>query len=55
MKLQKQSVGKVGGKEYHKFVIVVPNDLVEKAGLKEGQELEGEAKEGEIKVRVRGK
>ena len=51
MKLQKQSVGKVGDKEYHKFVIIIPNRAVEESGFKKGDELEAEAKKGEIKLR----
>jgi len=52
MKLQKQSVGKVGDKEYHKFVVILPNEDVEKAGFKEGEELTAESKKGEIKLKL---
>ena len=51
MKLQKQSVGKVGGKEYHKYVVILPNEEVEKAGFKEGEKLVAESKKGEIKLK----
>ena len=51
MKLQKQSVGKVGNKEYHKFVVVIPNEAVEQSGFKEGEKLKAEVKTGEIRIR----
>ncbi len=53
MKLQKQSVGKIGDREYHKYVIIVPNEDIEKAGFKEGEELVAESKKGEIKLKRR--
>ena len=53
MKLQKQSVGKIGDKEYHKFVVVIPNDAIEQAGFREGEELEAQASKGEIRLRKR--
>jgi len=40
MKLQKQLSRKVEGKEYSKWVIIIPSKKIKKAGLKEGQELE---------------
>ena len=51
MKLQKQLSKKRGDKIYDKFAVVIPKDLVKKAGFKAGQELEGSAKKGEIKLR----
>ena len=39
MKLQKQLSRKIEGKEYAKWVIVVPPSKVEELGWKEGQEL----------------
>lgn len=44
MKLQKQLSRKVGSKEYAKWVVVIPQSQIEKAGFKEGQELEIETK-----------
>ena len=41
MKLQKQKTDYERG--YSKFVIVLPSELVEQSGLKEGDELEGNA------------
>jgi antitoxin component of MazEF toxin-antitoxin module len=49
MKLQKQKTDYKRG--YHKFVVVLPNDKVETSGFHEGDELEAEAKKGEIKLR----
>ena len=39
MKLQKQLSRKVGGKEYPKWVVVLPPEKIKEAGLKEGEEL----------------
>ena len=49
MKLQKHKTRK--DKNYFKYVMVLPEEVVKKAGLKEGDELEAEAKKGEIKLR----
>ena len=49
MKLQKQKTDYNRG--YHKYVIVIPNDVIEESGLKEGDELQAEAKKGEIKLK----
>ena len=51
MKLQKQLSKKIRDKTHHKYVVVIPKDLIEKAGFKEGDELEAEARKGEIKLR----
>jgi len=53
MKLQRQSVGKVGDKEYYKYAVVIPNEEVEKADFKEGDELVAESKKGEVRLRKR--
>ena len=37
--LQKQMSSKYKGKLYHKFVVVLPNELIDKLGWKAGQEL----------------
>ncbi len=52
MKLQKHYTHK--GKKYPKYEVVIPKDLIEKAGFKEGDELQAEAKKGEIKLRKNG-
>ena len=51
MKIQKQMSDKRGDKIYHKYVVVIPEDKIQEAGFKEGDELEAEAKKGEIRLR----
>ena len=48
MKLQKQKTDYKRG--YYKYVVVIPNEVVEKSKLKEGDELEAKAIRGEIKL-----
>ena len=49
MKLQKHYTRK--GKKYPKYEVVIPKDAVKKAGFKAGDELNANAKKGEIKLR----
>jgi len=49
MKLQKQKTDYKRG--YSKYVVVIPEDVIKDSGFKEGDELEAEAKKGEIKLR----
>jgi len=51
MKLQKQISDKRGNRVYYKYVIVLPENIVQEAGFKEGDELEAEARKGEIKLK----
>lgn len=51
MKLQKHYTRK--DKSQWKYELVMPKEHVEKSGFKEGEELEAEAKNGEIKIRKR--
>ncbi|MGA8913374.1 MAG: AbrB/MazE/SpoVT family DNA-binding domain-containing protein [Nitrososphaeraceae archaeon] len=51
MKLQKRFNRKVPGKEYSKWVVVLPNDKVEELGWKEGVELDLDSKKGTIILR----
>ncbi|HQI57948.1 MAG TPA: hypothetical protein PKZ06_02490 [Candidatus Pacearchaeota archaeon] len=51
MKIQKHLSHKRGNKIYYKHVLVLPNNLVKESGFKEGDELEAEARKGEIKLR----
>lgn len=39
MKLQKQISRKIGNKEYPKWVLVIPPNIIEEAGLRDGDEL----------------
>lgn len=50
--LQKQVSRKVGDREYAKYVVVIPEDKIREAGLKEGQELKVEAKENKIVLKT---
>ena len=51
MKVQKQLSKKIGDKTYHKYVVVLPEKVIKKAGFKEGDELEAKAKKGEVRLR----
>jgi len=53
MKLQKRFLRKYKNKDYYKFMINLPPEIIEKSGFKEGDELEAEAKKGEIKLKKR--
>lgn len=48
MRLQKQLSRKVGDKEYAKWVLVLPTEVVKSAGWKEGEELIVESKRNQI-------
>ena len=50
MKLQKQLSKRTAKKDYHRYIINISSDLVEEAGFKEGDELKGEARKGEIRL-----
>ena len=50
MKLQSQATKK-GDKPYPKYAVVIPKEAVEKAGFKKGDELEADARKGEIMIR----
>ena len=47
-KLQKQVSRKVGKKEYSKYVVVIPEEEIKRAGFKEGQEIKIESEKGKI-------
>lgn len=49
MKLQLHKTRK--DEDYSKYVVVLPKDVIEASGFHEGDELEAEAKKGEIKLR----
>jgi hypothetical protein len=51
MKLQKRFLRKYNGKDYHKFMINIPPEIIEQSGFKEGEELLAEAKRGEIRLK----
>jgi len=49
MKLQKQKTDYK--RNYHKYVVVLSEKILKKAGFKTGDELKADAKKGEIKLR----
>lgn len=49
MKLQKQKTDYK--RNYHKYVIVLPEKIIKKAGFKAGTKLKADAKKGEIKLK----
>jgi antitoxin component of MazEF toxin-antitoxin module len=51
MKLQKQLSRKVGNITYPKYVVVIPPQIIEEVGFKEGDELEAKASKGEIRLK----
>ncbi len=51
MQLQKQLSRAVEGKEYPKFVIVIPPTAIEELEWREGQELEHEVKDQALIIR----
>ena len=51
MKIQRHKTHKLNGKDYYKHVIVIPDRILEKAGLKAGDELQAQAEKGEIRLR----
>lgn len=55
MKIQKQLSKKRDKKEYYRYVINLPSELLESSGFQSGDELEAGAKKGEIKLKKRGK
>jgi hypothetical protein len=50
LKLQKQLSNKIKGKEYPKWVIVIPPEKIEETGWKEGLELDVIVKNGKIMI-----
>ena len=55
MKILQEKSREYNGKPYFKFKINLPEDLLEKSGFQPGDELEAEAKKGEIKLRRKWK
>ena len=49
MKLQKQKTDYKRG--YSKYVVVIPEEAVQDAGFKEGDELKAVVKKGEVRLR----
>ncbi|MFA5303451.1 MAG: AbrB/MazE/SpoVT family DNA-binding domain-containing protein [Candidatus Nanoarchaeia archaeon] len=53
MKLQKQSTGKQGNKEYSKYVIVLPSKAIKSLEWKEGEELEYEIEGNKLIIKIK--
>jgi len=51
MKIQRQKTDRRGDKTYYKYVVVIPEETLKQAGLKEGDELKAEVKKGEVKLK----
>jgi len=51
MQVQRQLGKKVGKKIYPKYVIVIPEKLIKKAGFKAKTKLKADVKKGEIKLK----
>lgn len=50
-KLQKQTSRKVGGKEYSKYVVVIPEDNIREAEFEEGEILSIESEKDKIVIK----
>jgi formylmethanofuran dehydrogenase subunit D len=50
VKVQKQ-LSKKDRKKYHKYVVVLPEDKIRKAGFRKGTELKIESRKGKIILR----
>ncbi len=50
MKIERVKSRKYKKTQYYKHRIIIPEKTLEKSGFKEGDELEAEAKKGEIKL-----
>jgi len=48
MRLQKQKTDYK--RNYSKYVLVIPEDIISSSGFQEGDELDAQAKKGEIKL-----
>jgi AbrB family looped-hinge helix DNA binding protein len=51
MKLQQRLNRKVGDKEYVKWYIDIPSNIIDEAGWKEGSELDVVVKDGKVMLR----
>lgn len=51
MKIQKRLSRKYKGKEYYKYLLVLPEKELEMSGFNEGEEISIYSKKGEIRLR----
>lgn len=50
MKIEKTKSRKYKNKQYYKYRIIIPEDILNQADFKEGNELQAEAKKGEVRL-----
>ena len=51
MKVLKEKSREYKGKEYHRYRVNIPDEIIKKAEIKEGDELEATATRGEIRLK----
>ena len=51
MKILKEKSREYNGKAYYKYKINIPEEILNQAGFKEGEELVAESKKGEVRLR----
>ncbi len=51
MKILKEKSREYKGKDYHKYKVNIPKEVLDSAGFQEGQELEVNAEKGRIVLR----
>ena len=51
MKVLKEKSREYKGKEYHRYRVNIPEEIIKKAEIKEGDDLEPTATKGEIRLR----
>lgn len=51
MKIERVKSRKYKNKQYYKFRVVIPQEIIKKSELKEGDDLKIESKKGEIRLR----
>ena len=51
MKVLKEKSREYNGKEYFRYRINIPEEIIKEAEIKEGDDLEASAKKGEIKLK----
>lgn len=50
MKVQREKSREYNGKEYYRYRINIPEEIIKEAGINEGDELEATAKKGEVRL-----
>lgn len=55
MKLERVKSRKYKDTQYYKNRLIIPQEIINQANFKEGDELEAEAKKGEIKIKKKSR